>query len=129
MSTLWLIVLLVASPFVGIFLWAVITAIIRERRFARMPPRPPLRCPRCNSDQIDKIESGIGCGIDCRTGQHRCQSYEYGVCKDCGTPCGRWGDDQSYVLSDEAWQSIAQRHEESRKKAESWPFEPSNESQ
>jgi hypothetical protein len=122
MSTAWLIVLVIAAPIVALFLWAVVYTIIRERRFAKLPPRPPLRCPKCKSEQIDEIESGIGCGTT-PDGEHHCHSYEYGICKECGTPCHRWVGDEACIVSDEVWKAVVERNETWRKKRESWPFE------
>src|SRR6266496_3605001 len=93
------IAVIVGVVFLALILWAVVATILRERRFAKLPPRPAFRCPSCSSEQIDVLSDGLWDGYD---PQRRATAgiFEYGLCKQCGGRCARFRDDQPFVPTD-----------------------------
>src|SRR5689334_20407872 len=104
MNTLLIIAVVAGVTFLALFLWAVVMTILRERRYAKLPPRAAFRCPSCSSEQIDILSSGLWDGHDAQ-GCSTHGIFEYGVCKQCNGRCARFVDDQAFVPTDEQWQS------------------------
>ena len=113
---------IVGVAFLALILWAVVATILRERRFAKLPPRPAFRCPSCGREQIDVLSDGLWDGYDPQ-GRAAAGIFEYGLCKQCGGRCARFRDDQPFVPTDAQWQSHFGPIEKRRRKIESWPFE------
>jgi hypothetical protein len=123
MSTLWQVVLVFGAVIAVLLLGLVILTIWWEWRWRHLPPRPPLRCPTCNSDQID-IYSGLWDGHD-EHGQRTGGGDNYGICKECGALCG-WINDRSFILTPAEWNIRMGSTERMLRERESWPFEPSD---
>ena len=109
-STPWVIGLMIAGAFVALFLCAIAYIIMRDGQFATFPPRALLRCPNCESEQINEIQAGLvyRMGPD---GEHRRRGYQYGLCKECGTRCARWIGEPAYIPDDDEWTAIVQPNE------------------
>jgi hypothetical protein len=123
MSTLWQVVFVLGGLMAALLLGVVIMAIRWEWRLRHLPPRPPLRCPTCNSDQIDIRYSGLWDGYD-EHGQRTGGGEDYGVCKECGALCG-WTNDRPFIPTQQQWDSQVGPTERMLRERESFPFEPS----
>src|SRR5436309_6381995 len=121
-----IIMLALGGFFLVVFLWAVVMTILRRRRFARLPPRPALRCPNCKSDQVDVLSSGLADTLD-NEGRRRGGVFEYGICRQCDSRCARLIDDESFVPTDGQWQSHFGPLEKMRRDRANWPFESMDE--
>src|SRR5690242_17237322 len=78
----------------------------------RVSPRPkragpvPLKCPHCQSGKIDVLTTALWDGADFN-GRGMCGVLTFGICKDCGSRCARFDDDEpTFVPTDEQWQAI-----------------------
>jgi hypothetical protein len=46
-----------------------------------------------------------------RAGRGTCGIFEFGICKQCGARCARFHDDQSFVPTEEQWQSFVKERQ------------------
>jgi transcription elongation factor Elf1 len=76
------------------------------------------RCPKCGSEQIDCVSSGLWDGTDKKS--HGV--FYYGICKQCGSRCAQWDDKPSYVPSDEEWQREIKPARKIQEQRAKWPF-------
>ena len=103
MSTPIVVLLLVAAAVIVLFTFVLIAAYVRARRVSQLPARPSFRCPSCKSEQIDLLRSGLWDGEDF-AGSGSCGIFEFGICKECGSRCARFEDNQPFIPTDEQWQ-------------------------
>jgi hypothetical protein len=111
----------------GVFImviWFMITILQIYHLRKKLPPRPPFKCPKCGSDEIEALLSGLWDGWDDAAGTHLGGIFEYGTCKQCQSRCARHFDDQCYVPSDAEWDGEFKPLERMRKEVENWPFAP-----
>ncbi|HMJ64189.1 MAG TPA: hypothetical protein VK615_02470 [Candidatus Binatia bacterium] len=118
--------IIVGSVVVVLFLWLVVATILWERKLARLPPIPPLECPRCKSQEIDVVYSGLWDGRD-ENGGHISGANEFGICKRCDSRCARIihgvaAGDRTYIPTEEEWNGIVRPLEKMRQAQEDWPF-------
>jgi hypothetical protein len=126
MSTPLIIAVTIGVVFLALLLWAVAVTFLRERRFAKLPPRPAFRCPTCSSEQIDILSAGLWDREDAE-GRGTGGVFEFGLCKKCGSRCARFVDDDPVVPTDEQWQVHFGPMENMRRDETSWPLESRNE--
>jgi hypothetical protein len=119
------IILAIGSTGLALFLWLVVATILRERRFARMPPLPAFQCPHCKSERIDVLYSGLWDGFDTE-GNPVGGINEYGLCQACGRRCARDAgctqDHEPYIPTEEEWDNYVVPSERARRDRENWPF-------
>ncbi len=106
----------------ALMLWVIVWFTRIQRTLSNRRLRPSFICPSCSSEQIDVLSSGLWDGED-QAGRGACGIFEYGICKQCGGRCARFHDDQSFVPTEEQWQSHFGPIEIVRRDRESLPFE------
>lgn len=120
------IIVAIGSIALAVLLWAIVLAMVRERRLARLPPPPPFRCPHCKSEQIDVLYSGLWDGLDAN-GNSVGGIKEYGLCKACGGRCARLdagsaSNRESRIPTEEEWDNFVGSLERARRAGANWPF-------
>src|SRR5258705_2050586 len=102
--------IIIGSVLAGLLLWIVVRAILWDRRLARLPSARSFECPRCKSQEIDVVYSGLWDGRD-ENGEHISGANEFGICKRCGSRCariihGRAAGDRTYIPTEEEWDTF-----------------------
>ena len=87
----------------------------------KSPERPATACPKCGSIEIDVLHQGLWHGR-ARAGKLNGGSFEYGVCRRCGTHCARWTDAPAYVPPDDEWDRVMAPLRKLDTAKARWPF-------
>jgi len=124
------IILTVIGAVVALFAIAVVFALVRSRRLAKLPPPPPCKCPACGGEQIDVFLSGLWDGEDLE-GRSTHGTSQIGTCKSCGVHCKHisiWDVDtkqsryESCVLTADQWERETAATKKRHREMSDWPF-------
>lgn len=81
----------------------------------------PLFCPKCGSEDIDVLSSGLWDGED-ENGNHIHGTHAIGECRNCGGRIAQQDDCPPHIPSDGEWEAHSEPVLKHRAELAKWPF-------
>jgi hypothetical protein len=91
-----------------VLLWLATSVVVfhwKMRHPIPLPKVPPMPCPSCGGTEHDYRRQGLWDGVpDPVTGGRAGGSFDYGICKACGSRWAQWDDAPPYVPPEDEWE-------------------------